>query len=395
LTRAKHRKKVVANMSNVRRFSLIAALALVAAAAFASSASASWVGATWTLPSTDSQFTGSSCVSSTFCIFTGYQSGGATRGLLYRLEGTTYGATTPASSTSEFYGVSCTATTFCVAVGTDFAAGTPGRAEKFNGTTWSNTSFTAPAGATLTVPRRVSCPGTTACAAVGRFQTATSDTGLAETWNGTAWVQTALTRPTGTTALELNSVHCTTNTTCTAVGWYESANPRTPIAYRFNGTTWTTQATATLSGSTGAELTGVNCPTTTSCQAVGYQLDSLGVQTTLAETWNGTAWSTKTVATPTTGQDSVLSDISCYSSTGCIAVGSYTQSDNLNIETNVALWNGSAWSLQTDSRPMSVTDAQLSGVSCPTSTTCRAVGVSVYDGTTTTTGPRPTIDVGT
>lgn len=382
-------------MSNVRRSSLVVAAVLALAAALAPASQAAWTGASWTQPSTDSQFTGSSCVSSTFCAFSGYQSGGATRGLLYKLEGTTYAATTPASSTSEFYGVSCTATTFCVAVGTDFATGTPGRAEKFNGTSWSNTSFAAPSGATLTVPRSVSCPGTTACAAVGRFQTATSDTGLAETWNGTTWTQTALTRPTGTTALELNDVHCTTNTTCTAVGWYESANPRTPIAYRYNGTTWTTQATATLSGSTGAELTGVSCPTTTSCQAVGYQLDSLGVQTALAETWNGTTWSTRSVPAPTTGQDAQFNDISCFSSTGCIAVGNYNQADDFNVEKLVGLWNGTAWSLQSDARPMSVTDAQLNGVSCPTSTTCRAVGTSVYDGTTVGTGPRPTIDVGT
>ncbi|WP_445148954.1 hypothetical protein [Baekduia sp. Peel2402] len=382
-------------MSNVRRFSLIAALALAVAAALAPGASAAWTGASFTQPSTTSQFTGSSCVSSTFCIFSGYQTGGATRGLLYRLENTTYGATTPASSTAEFYGVSCTATTLCIAVGTDFVAGTPGRAEKFNGSTWANTSFAAAPSAVVTQPRSVSCPGTTTCVAAGRFQTATSDTGLVETWNGTHWTATTLTRPSGTTALELNDVHCTTTTACTAVGWFESAQPRTPIAYRFNGSTWTTQTTATLSGSTGAELSGVACPTATSCQAVGYQFDSLGVQTTLAETWNGTTWSTRSVATPTTGQDAQLNDISCFSATGCIAVGNYTQADNFNVEKNVALWNGSAWSLQTDSRPMSVTDAQLNGVSCPTSTTCRAAGVSVYDGTTTTTGPRPTIDVGT
>jgi hypothetical protein len=382
-------------MSNVRRFSLIAALALAAAAFAAPGANAAWTAASWTLPATDSQFQGSSCSSSTFCVFAGVQTGGATRGLLYRLLGTTYSATTPASSTSEFYGASCTGTV-CMTVGTDFAAGTPGRAERTtNGSTWASTSFAAAPSATITVPRSVSCPGTTTCAAVGRFQTATSDTGLIETWNGTSWTLTTVTRPSGTTALELNDVQCTTNTTCTAVGWFESAQPRTPIAYRFNGSTWTTQAAAAPAGSTQAELTGVSCPTNTTCQAVGYYLDSIGAQTALAATWNGTAWSNRTVPVPTTGQDAALNDVSCYAFNGCIAVGNYTQADDFNVEKTVALWNGSSWSLQTDSRPMSVTNAQLNDVSCPSSTTCRAVGVSVYDGTTVGTGPRPTIDVGT
>lgn len=382
-------------MSNVRRFSLIAALALVAAAAFAPGSQAAWTAASWTLPATTSQFGASSCSSSTFCVFAGVQTGGSTRGLLYRLVGSTYSATTPASTTSEYYGASCTAT-FCMVVGTDFGAGTPGRAERTtNGSTWTNASFAAPSGALLTEPRSVACPGTTTCAAVGHFTTATANTGLVETWNGTSWTQTALTRPSGTTALELNDVACSANATCTAVGWYESAQPRTPIAYRFNGSTWTTQTTAVPSGTTFAELRGVSCPSNTTCTGVGYYLDIDGVQNALAVTWNNTAWTTRTFPAVTTGEATSLNDVSCYATNGCIAVGNYTQSDNGNTEKLVGLFNGSTWATQTDSRPMSVTDAQLRGVSCPSSTTCRAVGVSVYDGTTVGTGPRPTIDVGT
>lgn len=382
-------------MSNVRRFSLIAALALLVAAVAAPGSQAAWSPAPWTLPTTQSQFLESSCSSSTFCIFAGNQTTGATRGLLYRLNGTTYSATTPSTTTAEYAGVSCTAT-FCMAVGRDFVTGNPGRADKYNGTTWDTTAFATPAGATTTEPRGVSCAGTTSCAVVGRYQTAAFNTGLVETWNGTSWTHTLLTRPSGTTALELNDVSCPTTTTCTAVGWYESAQPRTPIAYRFNGSTWTTQLVALPAGGiTQSELTGVSCPTTTTCQAVGYYQDLVPSSTSLGETWNGTTWSTRTVPTATTGQDSVLNDISCYAFNGCIGVGYYLQSDNGNIEKNVTLWNGSTWAQQTDSRQMSVSDAQLNGVSCPSATTCRAVGVSSYDGTTIGLGNWASIDVGT
>ena len=138
----------------------------------------------------------------------------------------------------------------------------------------------------------------------------------------------------------------------------------------------------------------MSCPTATSCNAVGTYLDGSSAEHALAQTWNGTSWSTRVVADPSGGQAPGLSSISCTSATFCEAVGSYTNSTNFNIEKLAAGFNGTAWTIQSDGRPMSVTDAQLAGVSCTSTTFCRAVGTSVYDGTTTTTGPRPTIDAG-
>jgi hypothetical protein len=384
-------------MSIVRRFTLLAAAALVVGAALApGAAQASWAVASWTLPATDSQFAGSACVSTTFCIQAGYQTPGATRGLLYKYNGTTYDPTTPASTTSEFYGVGCNSTTFCMAVGTDFAAGTPGHAEKYNGTAWSNITTATPAGATLTELRGVSCASATHCVAAGRFQNATTNVGLIETYNGTSFSQSTTTPPAGTTASQLNDVACSATSTCTAVGWYDSSSPRKPLVYRFNGASWSTQVAALPAGATGAELNGVACPSATSCQAVGSYLDGSTVQHALAQTWNGTAWSLKTVPDPTGGgTDPNLDDVACYvaPSSGCAAVGNYTGAGG-NTEPLAAGYNGSSWTLQTVPRAAGTSDAQLRSVSCPTSTSCRGVGVSFYDGSTGTTGLRPAIDVG-
>jgi hypothetical protein len=216
---------------------------------------------------------------------------------------------------------------------------------------------------------------------------------VVETFNGTSFSLVTVTAPVGTTTAELNDIACSAANACTAVGFYESASPRTPLIFRYNGTTWATQTAAAPAGATTAELNAVACPTATACNAVGYYQDGTGFHA-LAQTWNGTAWSNKTLANPSGGQDASLADISCWSATGCEAVGNYTDATNLNTEKLAAGWNGTAWSLQTDSRPMSVSDAQLNDVGCVSSTFCRAVGVSNYDGTTGVTGPRAAIDVG-
>jgi hypothetical protein len=384
-------------MSNVRRFSAFVVATLAVAAALVPAAQASWVAPSWTLPSTVSQFAGSSCTSTSFCILAGYQPTSSPRGLIYKWNGTSYSSLTPSSTTSDLYGVSCQSTTFCMAVGTNFASGAVPHASTFNGTSWSSSTPVTPTENTLTELSGVSCPASNFCATAGHFTTTTgADTGLVETWNGSTWSQGTLSPPAGTTASELNDVWCSSTSTCTAVGWRDSASPRTALIYRYNGSSWSSQTPAVPAGATGAELNGVACPSATSCIAVGEYVDSGGVQRALAQTWNGSAWSNTAVPIPSGGQDPVFADVACYTvpSSGCAAVGSYVNSTNLNTETLAAGWAGSSWSLQTVTRPMSVSDMQLAGISCPTSSSCRAGGVSIYDGTTGTTGIRPAIEVG-
>lgn len=383
-------------MSNARRFSLIAAVALAVCAAIAPGAGAAWSSANFTLPSTTSSFTGTSCVGTTFCLFVGYQPSSSPRGLAYKYNGSDYTATAALSSTtSELYGTHCQSATFCMAVGTDYATSTPTTyAGKYNGTHWTNVTTPALSGNTFAELRGVSCATANHCWAVGRFQNATKDTALVETYNGTSFAQTAVTPPAGYTAAELNEISCTAVNACTAVGWYDSALPRTPLIFRYNGTSWSTQASALPAGNTGAELNGVSCATSTSCDAVGFYRDASGVQFALAQTWNGSAWSNKTVPSPSGGQEGVLSGISCTTVNFCEAVGSYINSTNFNTEKFAAGFNGAHWTQQTDGRPMSVSDSQLAAVSCTSNTFCRAAGIALHDGTTTTNGLRPAIDAG-
>lgn len=378
-------------MFNIRRFSLIVATAVAAGAAIAPGAQAAWSSVSLTLPSTTSSLAGASCASTTFCVFVGAQ-GGTSRGLTYKYTGS-YAQVATAGTTYEPSGVHCQSTTFCMSVGSDFAAATPtARAEKFNGTHWTGVNAASPAGSTFTTLRGVSCATATHCWAVGRYQTTVS-TPLIETYNGTHFTTAAVTPP-NTTGAQLNAVACSAVNACTAVGWFDSANPRTALIYRYNGTDWTTQAATIPAGATYSELDGVACPAATTCHAVGYYQDNTGVVRSLAQSWNGTSWTNRAVPTPSGGQDPALSSVSCWSATTCEAAGRYTDSTNLNIEKQAAVWNGTTWDLQSVPRPMSVTDAQLNGISCLSAVFCRAAGVSSYDGTTTTTGVKPSIDAG-
>jgi hypothetical protein len=113
---------------------------------------------------------------------------------------------------------------------------------------------------------------------------------LAEAWNGSTWtiLPTPSPRLPGGGA-ELNSVSCTSSTSCMAVGETQVFHvpggyliPH-PFAESWNGSKWSMVATPALTNS-GASLNGVSCTSTSSCMAVGNE-------GTLAEAWNGTAWS--------------------------------------------------------------------------------------------------------
>jgi hypothetical protein len=105
-----------------------------------------------------------------------------------------------------------------------------------------------------------------------------------------------------------------------------------------------------------------------------------------AANWNGTTWTVDRTATlPPAGKPacpgdecgftkSVLTSVSCPSATSCTAVGSFAGRDgyqNLLVE----VWNGSSWSLSHAVQPPTGA-GELTAVSCPTSTRCLAAGLA-------------------
>ncbi len=282
---------------------------------------------------------------------------------------------TPPSLTGQQSGVSCPSVSACTAVGHFFS--TTGikvtLAERWTGTKWAIQTTPNPSGATGSGLGGVSCISATACTAVGDYTGATgaSET-LAERWNGATWTIQATPNPSAATNSSLSSVSCTSNTSCTAVGYFQtSAGTFLTLAERWNGATWAIQATPNPSGATTSVLGGVSCSATAACTAVGHFFNGADGGETLAERWNGTAWTIQTSPNPSGAAASDLTGVSCASISACTAVGS---SRNGGIVSLAERWNGVSWTLQGTPNPTGLGIAGLSGVSCKSSTACTAVG---------------------
>jgi hypothetical protein len=222
----------------------------------------------------------------------------------------------------------------------------------------------------------VACPSATNCLAVG-WNVSTDSSGslvpLSEHWTGGSWTTLVTPNPVEDRS-ELLGVSCTSATACTAVGVYLSGGTTNDtLAERWNGSAWTVQTTPNPVGSNGATLNAVSCSSATACTAVGSWVNSSSVTVTLAERWNGTTWSVQTASNPAGATSSQLLGVSCKSSTACEAVGDY----NAGSANNLLLaerWNGTSWAIQTVPAVTGATSSLLDAVSCSATTACTAVG---------------------
>ncbi|MGA2010304.1 MAG: hypothetical protein ABSH51_07200 [Solirubrobacteraceae bacterium] len=289
--------------------------------------------------------------------------------------------------------VSCASATDCIAVGESAYAQLsaasrasaqdtiPGPylyqplAEQWNGTGWTVLPMPALSDLSTGGLISVSCPSTTACVAVGGYDTSAGATVLlASRWNGADWTDQALPSAANSTPT-LDSVSCTGRaaTACIAVGG-DADQATVPIAEMFNGTTWSLAPPVTVAADNDVVLSGVSCTSAGACIAVG-STGNQGLAVTsaaLAEHWDGSAWSVLPTPASPAGDFTQLTAVSCRYATVCTAVG------RLDNEYSTAQrWNGRAWSTQTTTNPSDSGDTVLDGVSCPTLFSCTAVGTAV------------------
>jgi hypothetical protein len=175
--------------------------------------------------------------------------------------------------------------------------------------------------------------------------------------------------PSGGSGSSLYGISCTSSTSCAAAGGYlDGSGTNQSLAETWNGTAWSISANP-LAG-TQSLLVKVSCTSSTSCVAVGGYLNGLGTNQTLVERWNGASWSI--MSSPNEGNgDNFLASISCASATSCVAIGTYTDGTGA-LQELAETWNGFAWTVATSPGVDS-----LFGLSCASSTSCVAVGRSV------------------
>jgi hypothetical protein len=294
----------------------------------------------------------------------------------------------PAATTAadnELFGVSCKHAGDCLAVGAN-ANGGGGFGSLlgflWNGTAWKATPIHLPSGATGGTLTSVSCTSG-GCMAVGFYRKSSRDFPLAEFWTGNKWVLPAQPATVSGGAQHLlEHVSCVTAQACVAVGFYvptSSSNNEGALAETWNGTAWKAFKPPTPA-TPFADLTSVSCVTTQFCLAVGTYFDQANAgQPALAEVWDGGSWQQTALAQPTTpvnGGVNVALGVSCSSSTSCAAVGVTGQAQSNNTVPVLAfaeVLSGTAWTLTPVSTPAGHQSA-LFAPSCTSPTSCVAVG---------------------
>jgi hypothetical protein len=203
---------------------------------------------------------------------------------------------------------------------------------------------------------------------------------IAVQFNGKRWAPEPIPFTAGATYLRLQGVSCASATICTAVGTVGSRNQSSggefTLADRWNGAKWVLLSTVNATAEIYRGFDAVSCPTASYCVAVGNDTSSTGMNTTLSEVLRGTKWSLKAPPATRGGLFRDLYGVSCQTTTDCVAVGFYDTVKQLYVSV-ADQWNGATWARQATPSPSGARYSELFGVSCPTVTSCAAVGTGL------------------
>jgi hypothetical protein len=145
-------------------------------------------------------------------------------------------------------------------------------------------------------------------------------------------------------------------------------------AHASAGTGWSIQPTPSPPPNGNGFFRAVSCPSATTCIAVGRSVNKAGKVFPLVEAWDGTSWSVQPTPSLPPYVHGVLNGVSCPSATTCIAVGNSVDSAGQFLPL-VEAWDGTSWSIQsTTTLPPPDGYGILRGVSCTSASACTAVG---------------------
>jgi hypothetical protein len=333
-----------------------------------------WNGSSWTLTSpvipagaVAAEFNGVSCPSATHCVAVGdYSTGNGALPLAEAWNGAAWTVqATPATAAAELGGVSCTSASACTAVGRGAMA------LRWNGTAWSQQKLARPHRGTVPDLSSVSCTSGGTCTGVGDYFVEGVANPAAEFWDGSGWKFQPVSITTSFDTAYLAGVSCRSLASCTSVGTYQDPVDGNRSFAEVIAVQWQVQPTPGPAGAVASSINDVSCPTASACLAVADWIGNKPGLHDFSEIWNGTSWSDGTVPSPATTD---LRAVSCSAATACTAAGTDT-ADN-GAEPTALRWNGTAWTVQSVPLPTGKTDGVLSDVSCPSATSCVAVGTA-------------------
>jgi hypothetical protein len=290
--------------------------------------------------------------------------------------------TAPGATTSQLGGVSCVNAAACEAVGftvtgSFYAGSSAPIGERWDGRHWTLQRIAAPG--VVANLSAVSCAAANSCMAVGSWGTDDVDQALlAERWNGKRWSSVRMRSPASQEQIEMNSVSCPARNACIAVGDYTPPGLwQVPLAERWNGRSWATEKTIDPNRRADTTLSSVSCASRRKCVTVGnFSARGSATQVPVAEQRNGGRWSLDTLP-GTTGvplRPASLAGVSCVAAGPCSAVGTIgaTGPGGPGGQTLGERWTGTSWSVRPTPSP--TPSDELLAVSCPSATTCAAVG---------------------
>jgi hypothetical protein len=343
-------------------------------------ASARWNGSTWTELTTpgppvkkDSPqvLSSVSCPSVTYCIAAGSGpgisggilptgafaekwTGGSAWTLLSVPDPPTFDFDGTVNAPASLAGVSCASRTRCLAVGGDEDTDAISSYANF-AVSWNGTSWRALRTGKVDLLRGVACAPRAQCLTTGTYLAGNYSTRpLAEVWNGTSM---RLVSPSGLPGV-LSSASCPSASFCMAVTGASVAI--------WNGKQWTSSGVGDTVNR--GIINYLSCVSRDFCMAIGFG------NAPLSEFWNGRAWHSARIVVPKRSfTDFFPGGLSCATPSVCLAVGSLQAGNGGPIGTFAEAWNGSTWRVLRSPFQHQLSDA-LSAVDCRTATDCLTIG---------------------
>lgn len=197
------------------------------------------------------------------------------------------------------------------------------------------------------------------------------------------WVIEKSENPAGATSSALYTIACQTESECIAVGAYTNASEENlSLGERLHSGSWTLDNPTSPPSSWDRELTGVSCPNTGECLAVGdYHTLSPGYDVALAYRWSSGTWSSPIYPLNPTGSTSDGVGVDSCPSAACVAVNRNRNSAYEYETLAESVTASNVWSMQATPSLTPATNSAFYGVSCPSSVAgCAAVGMTNKSG---------------
>jgi len=278
----------------------------------------------------------------------------------------------PAGPFPSTWGISCPASGICVAVG----AGQNGDfIDSLSGGVWASISAPSVIAGETTILDAVSCAAVGECSAVGEELNGFGvEVPLVETLVAGIWTPSEPPNAAGAvgTDTNLSAVDCPSPTSCVALGTIGDFGFHTTLMTETESAgSWTADNVSASQGNSGnarAGWGGLSCPVAGACTAVGSVAN--GIESTpIADVLVGGAWTSQDVASA----NAALLSVSCASPGACEAVGYYEDSSN-KPQSLAAADSGGVWTTTEPPPAAGTSSGALQSVDCPTAGTCYAVG---------------------